>query len=122
VLLAGRAQAAVEHTHDTEKGGFGVAALTFDVTVDPGDGRYLLAALVVGGGHGGAVGELRGDASRPHRPPRRRPVATAGPEWWGLAAPPVGTGSFQVLFTGPPATRTPPSSVTRGWRRWARSA
>jgi RNA polymerase sigma-70 factor (ECF subfamily) len=99
VLAAGPAQAAVEHTHDTEKGGFDVAALTFDATIDPGEDRYLVAALLSEGPavrsatYAGMPLGLIAAASSPGGHCRT--------EWWGLAAPPVGTGSFQAVWSGP---------------------
>jgi hypothetical protein len=100
VLAAVPAQAAVEHVRDTQHSGYETTSETFTATIDPGDDRYLLAAVVLENGAVVTGASLGGQ-------PMGRIAATSSAanhcraEWWGFAAPPVGDQVVSFQFSGP---------------------
>lgn len=94
------AQASVEHVRDTQHGGYESRGETFTVTVDPGEDRYLLAAVVLENGAVVTAASLGGQ-------PMGRIAASSSPaghcraEWWGFASPPVGDSTVTFTFSGP---------------------
>jgi RNA polymerase sigma factor (sigma-70 family) len=99
LLAVAPAQAAVLYVKDSQKGGFLDSELVGEVVVDPGEGRYLLVEVGMEGAEARSVtvgGQPLGFIGAS--------TSTAGHcrvEWWGLAAPPVGTHAFRIELSSP---------------------
>jgi hypothetical protein len=95
--------AASEHAHIS-----GAAALSFSLTVPPGDDRYLLVAAGIGSHSGDTTVPSVTGISSGGAPLTRvgfvvgTPVATNATrsEQWQLIAPPVGTGEIAITLSG----------------------
>jgi RNA polymerase sigma-70 factor (ECF subfamily) len=100
LLAAAPASAAVEYTGDWGKFESSASELAFDVTVDPGEGRYLLMAI---GMEGSAAVRAASLGERPLGFIGRAssPGGHCQVEWWGLVDPPLGMAPFQVELTAP---------------------